>query len=311
MGRTRRNAWHGVWGMRRDGAGRHQAMRAGALVAASVALALSTVPLSGCSTLPNLLFGRGAVVSGSEASGVDDRHVYDRDVTVAEQMEAPDSVMESLRRGEWTYQSDREAVRYAEIAIDHMRDAHGQEVRAQWSSTPWLLSDEAKVSVVAVGGEHDGTGATVSVSAAEGHACTDDWLATIRSDEYGEAIVPVVKEALADFPVGTWAAKGYLTAAGVPDGMADDATVDEMLATCSGSVDVMLSASVVPNEEALASLRTRVLRELRQQDKEAYVWLVVVPDAPGGEQMTMEYGMSRVKDSEELFTTSGVYQRAE
>ena len=240
---------------------------------------------------------------------MNDSKVTERDLEVARQMGAPERVLESMEAGEWLYPSDREAVRYAEIAIDHMLEAHAQACEARWSTVPWLLEQEARVNVVAKGGAYDGLKAVVNVSTAEGHPCTDNWYMATHSDEYAQAAVKVIDDAFGNLPRVAWAAEASLGDRDVPVDIADDTPVEEALTMGSAKVDVFLAASAVPDEAALEELRVQVLRAYESKGYDAYVWLAVVPDAPDGAEMTVSYGRDQVKANAELMTTSGIYRK--
>ena len=119
---------------------------------------------------------------------MDSVQVTERDLEVARQMQAPEQVIQSLEQGEWLYPSDREAVRFAELALDHMQDAYGQECRATWSTVPWVLDTNANVTLVVVGGEYDGAEVEVTISAAEPHTYTDTWGQLALQDGYHDLV---------------------------------------------------------------------------------------------------------------------------
>lgn len=232
-----------------------------------------------------------------------------RDLEVARQMHAPERVIESMEAGEWLYPSDRVAVRYAERAIDHMLEVHGQECEAQWSTVPWLLKKEAKVRVVAAGGAYDGVEATVRVSSAKGNPCMDDWYLAVHGEECAQVALGVLEEALECLSRKVWAARAKIRADRIPADVADDLPAEEMLERGFALVYVYLASSAVDDKVSLEELLARVLDAYRNKDYEVYVWMAVVPDAVDGDAMSVEYGSKQVTENNELMTASDAWRR--
>ena len=204
--------------------------------------------------------------------------VTKRDLEVARQMGAPERVIESMEQGEWLYVSDREAVRYAELAIDYMQETYGQACHAQWSTVPWVLNQKAEVTLVADGGEHDGSVVTVTVSMSEPHEFADNWTAILRAPQYEKTVMDALNQALVDLPQNSWAARVWPNE--------DPETTDAV----SGSVDVYISPAEVKKKEDL----DRVCGDMEKAFGEmgirvTYYVLVPATEAPGG-RMTVEYG---------------------
>ncbi len=169
--------------------------------------------------------------------------VTKRDLEVARQMGAPERVIESMEQGEWLYVSDREAVRYAELAIDYMQETYGQACHAQWSTVPWVLNQKAEVTLVADGGEHDGSVVTVTVSMSEPHEFADNWTAILRAPQYEKTVMDALNQALVDLPQNSWAARVWPNE--------DPETTDAV----SGSVDVYISPAEVKKKEDAEAIR--------------------------------------------------------
>lgn len=242
-------------------------------------------------------------------ANVEEFEVTERDLEVARQMDAPEHVIESMESGEWLYPSDREAVRYAELAIDHMMEAHGQLCEARWSTVPWLLSHEAKVNVVAAGGKYDGLAAIVHVSTAEGHPCTDNWYVAVHRDECAQLALEVLEETLAELPREKWAAQAVYRDSVLSGDLADDATIEEALEQVATEVNMYLGESVAPDEDTLETLRVQILRAYKAKGYLIHLWMCVVPDPSDDSAVSMEYGRERVASGEDLISKTGTWRK--
>ena len=251
----------------------------------------------------------GAADSLVQEVDVENYSVTARDLEVARQMQAPERVIESMEAGEWLYPSDREAVRYAEIAIDHMMTAHGQACEARWASVPWVLEHEAKVDVVAVGGDHDGVEATVRVSSAEGHPCTDDWYLAVHREEIEQIALDSLEKTLEGIPRKTWIAQASLRNDDEFESLEDDESVEEVLKKRPLDVSIYYAASVVPDKDVLQELLMRVLGTFETKGYAVYVWTAVVPDTPDGSAMTVEYCREQLAQGNKVMSTYGNWKR--
>ena len=264
--------------------------RAGAALALVLALALA-LTASGCAFSPR----------NPQEVNVDSVQVTERDLEVARQMQAPEQVIQSLEQGEWLYPSDREAVRFAELALDHMQDAYGQECRATWSTVPWILDTNATVTLVAVGGPYDGAEVEVTISAAEPHTYTDTWYQVRHQSEYKTLVANALATAFTDLPADSWA---FGTSLPVPGEAPEDAQLTE-LEDAFGDISLYLLSTEVPDATRLEELRQAALTELEKIGIESYVGFFVLDSAKVQPPFTSAEGYAAVKAGAAVMTDSG------
>jgi len=262
---------------------------------------LLAIVLTGCMGTP-----RDSI--GPEVD-MEEMTVTKRDIEVARQMQAPESVIESMEAGEWLYLSDRERVRYAELAIDHMNQAHNQACGAKWATTPWLLSDSVDVELVVSDGLYADKMVTVRVSVEDGHPCVDNWYATLHREDCEALVMDLLEGALSDVSRRSWAGRVYFDEWSLPADFDDDASAAEAVRQGSIEVSAFIESSSVPGEEQLKALRDQVIGAFAKEDCSVYVWLAVVPDVPDGAICTCEYGEQQVRNNAEIMTISGGYER--
>ena len=261
--------------------------RAGAALALALALALTA---SGCALSPR----------NPQEVNVESAQVTERDLEVARQMQAPEQVIQSLEQGEWLYPSDREAVRFAELALDHMQDAYGQECRATWSTVPWVLDTNATVTLVVVDGPYDGAEVEVTISAAEPHTYTDTWGQLALQDGYHDLVADALNTALADLPDGSWTFDATLSAKGA----APDAELSQ-LENAYGHIDLFLLSSVVPDEARLEELRVAALLELEKTGVSTLVKLSVLSNEAAAAPLTVAQSWEAIDTGAVTMTATG------
>lgn len=203
-----------------------------------------------------------------------------RDVEIARQMDAPDGVISSMEGGEWLYSSDRDAVRYVEIAIDHMSATHGVEcVPDGTPSLPWVMQREVQVDlrVPSRHGDPDCDEVTVCVDAAG--ECTDDWVGRTRASGYVDLCAATVAQALPDVPSSSYTIECQADYEGMSDGQ-----------TWMGDTTLYVSRSVIPDEAALQSLKD-TLHAVGDDRGIRGGWRIRVPaEEPHDGVMTLEFG---------------------
>lgn len=213
------------------------------------------------------------------------REVSERDIEVAKQLNVSDQMLESLERGEWPTLSDRDFVRYAELAIDYMRDTYGQNCRAKFTDIPWLLSHEATAHLVVVGGEYDGAEVSVTISASEPRTYSDSWTAVTDADEFEQLVNSALSEAFSELPEGSWAVSTSTDSYYMNDGR------------FGGIAVIFISLSAVPTEESLGQTITS-LEEALEATGAGVDYHIVVPSVdPPDSIMTVEYGREAAKES--------------
>ena len=226
---------------------------------------------------------------------MDEYKVTERDLEVARQMQAPEQVIESMEAGEWLYASDREAVRYAELAIDHMREAHGQACEARWSTVPSVLSDEVVATLVVVGGAHDGAEVEVHMSVAEPRTYTDTWGAVVHAGAYEALVREGVGEALAELPAASWDMLVWMTDVEALTDMADDIPVEQVAPLVEGSVNIYIAPSAVSTQEQLDALRAQVRASMERRNLTISYYLLVTAEEPEGSTMDAAWGQDQAK----------------
>ena len=249
-------------------------------------------------------------IDWTEDVNFNDFWVTRRDLEVAKQMNAPEKAMQSMERGQWLYPSDRESVRYAEVAIKHMIEAHGQMTKAQnRASAPWILQSYSEVALVVVGGQYDGKIVTVKVENNKEHTCTDNWYAITHIDEqkeFEETVVEMANNAFSNLPQDSWAIKASFRLTNIESDIPDNTPFSEVIALGNTDMYIYFTSSAIPDESTLEDLRTRLIQEYNEKGYNVYVWLCVVPDTPEDTTISVEYGQEQAENGHLIMTTSGI-----
>ena len=182
-----------------------------------------------------------------EESGADDA-ITDRDITTAQNLGAPDDVIESMRRGEWSSYISQDNVRVAERAEDHLAERHGVEFRAtQVSLSRGIMRERDMVTLTVESGPYAGQECTCefySTGAPKtGEPQWGDSYTYLRlHDEYETRIREAAQKAFGDLPEGSWLCLVEMRNNTINDTAIEaDATLDEASAVTKGSADVYLS----------------------------------------------------------------------
>lgn len=202
-----------------------------------------------------------------------------RDVEVARQMGAPERVLESLEKGEWLYASDREFVRFAELAMDHMEKEHGIVCRAKWTDIPWVLKNDAEVTLIVAEGEYVGEELVVTIGAEDPYPCTDTWASVVLKKPFDELMSEALGQAMDFAPKGTWAYACSIDA--------KRTTTNRIV----GYVDVCISPALLPTRESFDELTESILATLEATHARLGYFIVVPSSEPQVGGVTVGYGL--------------------
>lgn len=218
---------------------------------------MSKIPFFLIST-PLFLVLTGCGVAGTKVETT----VTQRDITTAQNMNAPTEVIDSLSDGKWSvdgYSSVRQRVRLAEDAENHMHDRYGVEFSAtDVGLSSGFLSDGDIVRLQVMEGPAKGRQVTVTVDDTSDRTYDDDYVTVLTQDASDKYISSIARTVFSEldasdiiiFPYACFYVDEVPDAIkGTSPSLTDETIRSLMSGDCICSVTVYLSPDVTYNEE--------------------------------------------------------------
>lgn len=285
--------------------------RARMVVALALLLTLIVVG-TGCVTNP---------IEGSrqsrEAVDMSDE-VTERDVAMAEQLDAPASVTEALAKGEWDSIVSRRTIRDAEAAEDYLSARYGVEFRAtKVAQHGGPKTNTDLVTLTVSSGPFEGEECVCSLYAYGTPEWADSYLYVRLHTEYEDVVRGVAESAFSDLPEGTWACRAAMDCGpyyevmddvrneGQTVTLAPDVSLAEAGPYIDGRVWVYVSPDSTISEEDYQR-RAQEIEAALEKTGVCCHWRVCKVTKPlDGAEFTVEWAVDAVEQSEFTWDTAG------
>ena len=221
---------------------------------------------------------------------MDNTKVTQRDIDTAIEMGAPQDVIDSLQRGEWPTPNTRYAIRYVEVAVDHMEETYGMDFRGYGALVPAWLDKQAVVDLVVVGGPYDGVTCQVRFNGYDENPADfeDNLWSACNRPAFQAAAADAVSSALAQLDPGL-----YVVDSGISDtwsAFLDPSTPFEEVGTgAHGTVCVYVSPEAGLAEADAQEAVLAIARALKPLGTYVNCFVDVVSSAPEEGPMTLEF----------------------